>query len=116
MVWPAVSNSRARGVQARVVSGIEKTTSLWHKGCCKDKPMMPREVTMHCTPKRDAVEALGARMGEQVKAEVMGIMQRLSAGGGEADTLLGWFEQEVMCAMKGVGQSLLAGLCALLVE
>ncbi len=30
--------------------------------------------------------------------------------------MLGWFEQEVMCALKGVGQSLLAGLCALLVE
>ena len=71
---------------------------------------------MHCTPKSEAVEALGERIGEQLKAEVLGITQRLSAEGGEADALLGWFEQEVMCAMKGVGQSLLAGLCALLVE
>jgi hypothetical protein len=71
---------------------------------------------MHCTPKGEAVEALGARIGEQIKAEVLGITQRLSAAGGEAGDLLGWFEQEVMRALKGVGQSLLAGLCALLVE
>ena len=42
---------------------------------------------MHCTPKGEAVEALGARIGEQLKAEVLGITQRLSAGRrGE-----GWF-------------------------
>ncbi len=71
-------------VQARVVSEFEKGTSLWHKGSCKDKPLQPREVNMHCTPKGEAVEALGARIGEQIKAEVLGITQRLSAEGGEA--------------------------------
>ena len=71
---------------------------------------------MHCTPDSHAVEALGERIAERLKEQVNGIAQRLSAKGDMADSLLGWFEQEVMCAMKGVGQSLLAGLCTLLVD
>ena len=71
---------------------------------------------MHCTPNRQAVEALGEQIAEQLKEQINGIAQRLSAEGQMADSLLGWFEAEVMCTMKGVGESLLAGLCALLVE
>ena len=71
---------------------------------------------MHCTPDSHAVEALGERIAEQLKEQVNGIAQRLSAKGDMADSLLAWFELEVMCAMKGVGQSLLAGLCTLLVD
>ena len=71
---------------------------------------------MHCTPNSHAVEGLGERIGEQLKEQIKGIVQRFSAKEEMADSLLGWFEQEVMCAMKGVGESLLAGLCALLVE
>jgi hypothetical protein len=71
---------------------------------------------MHCTPNSQAIEGLGERIGEQLKAQISGIVQRVSAEGEVGDGLLGRFEQEVMCAMKAVGASLLTGLCSLLVE
>ncbi len=62
---------------------------------------------MHCTPESKANVALGERMAEQIK----GLTQRLGAASGESERTLGWLEQEVMCGLKGIGQSLLAGLC-----
>lgn len=71
---------------------------------------------MHCTLNGQAVEALGECIAEQVKAAVSGIVQGVSGEEALPDTWLGWLEGEVMCAMKAVGQSLLAGLCGLMVE
>ena len=62
---------------------------------------------MHCTPESKANVAVGERMAEQIK----GLTQRLGAASGESERTLGWLEQEVMCGLKGIGQSLLAGLC-----
>jgi hypothetical protein len=64
---------------------------------------------MHCTPDSKAIEALGERIAEQIK----GITHRLGGASGETERTLAWLEQEVMCALKEVGQSLLAGLCEL---
>ena len=64
---------------------------------------------MHHTPDSKAIEALGDRIAEQIK----GITHRLGTASGAAEQTLAWLEQEVMRALKGVGQSLLAGLCEL---
>ena len=64
---------------------------------------------MHYTPDSKAIEALGDRIAEQIK----GITHRLGTASGAAERTLAWLEQEVMRALKGVGQSLLAGLCEL---
>jgi hypothetical protein len=79
------------------------------QGVLRNKPLLPREVNMHCTPDSKAIEALGERIAEQIK----GITHRLGGASGETERTLAWLEQEVMCALKEVGQSLLAGLCEL---
>jgi hypothetical protein len=71
---------------------------------------------MHCTPNSHRIEALEERIAEQVKGRIGDITHRFGNGEAKADSLLAWFEQEAMSAMKGVGQSLLTGLCHLLVE
>lgn len=64
---------------------------------------------MNCTPESKAIVALGDRMGEELKV----LTQRLGGASGDSEGTLGWLEQEVMRGLKGVGQSLLAGLCEL---
>jgi hypothetical protein len=40
-----------------------------------------------------------------------GLVQRLCEVSGESEWTLEWLEQAVMCGMKEIGQSMLAGLC-----
>lgn len=67
---------------------------------------------MNCTPSDKAIAELGERMAEGIKH----ITQRLGAEVGKEGRSLAWFEQQVMQALKELGQTLLTGVCELGVE
>lgn len=64
---------------------------------------------MDCTPNIRAIEELSERIAEQMK----GIVQRIGQEAREEKRTLEWFEKQAVMVLKGVGQTLVAGLCEL---
>jgi hypothetical protein len=60
------------------------------QGVLRNKPLLPREVNMHCTPDSKAIEALGERIAEQIK----GITHRLGGASGETERTLAWWNRK----------------------
>lgn len=67
---------------------------------------------MDCTPNAKAIEELSERIAEQMK----GIVQRLGEEARKEERTLEWFEKQVLMVLKGIGQTLVAGLCELYVD
>ena len=67
---------------------------------------------MDCTPNAKAIEELSERIAEQMK----GIVQRLGEEARKEERTLEWFEKQVLMVLKGIGQTLVAGLCELYVS
>jgi hypothetical protein len=67
---------------------------------------------MDYTPNVKAIEELSERIAEQLK----GIVQRIGEEAREEKRTLEWFEKQAVMMLKGVGQTLVAGLCELYVR
>lgn len=67
---------------------------------------------MNFTPNAKSIEELGNLVAEQVR----GVIQRIGEEAGKEERTLEWFEKQTIVALKGIGQTLLAGLCELYVS
>jgi hypothetical protein len=64
---------------------------------------------IYCTPSVKAIEELSERIAEQIKR----IVQRIGQESREEKRTLEWFEKQAVMILKGVGQTLVTGLCEL---